>query len=78
MLYEVITTIGGIRGTVDSVKDDVVSVRVDNNTKIDFVKSAISSVLNPASEANSKKEEKASKEKKETKDESIEENKEEK
>ncbi len=73
-----VTTIGGIRGTVDSVKDDVVSVRVDNNTKIDFVKSAISSVLNPASEANSKKEEKASKEKKETKDESIEENKEEK
>ncbi|OQY37146.1 MAG: preprotein translocase subunit YajC [Spirochaetaceae bacterium 4572_7] len=46
-----VTTIGGIRGTVDSVKDDVVSVRVDGSTKIDFVKSAISTVSNPVVDA---------------------------
>jgi len=57
-----ITTIGGIRGTVESVKDDVVSVRVDGNTKIDFIKSAISSVANqaptPETDKSEKKEEK--------------------
>lgn len=49
-----VTTIGGIRGTVDGVKDDIVSVRVDGNTKIDFIKSAISSVADSAAEANKK------------------------
>ncbi len=51
-----VTTIGGIRGTVDNVKDDVVSVRVDGNTKIDFLKSAISSVVNSGAEAEVKEE----------------------
>lgn len=58
-----ITTIGGIRGTVDSVKDDIVTVRVDGNTKIDFLKSAISAVVNPSTEV----EEKSQKEDKEEK-----------
>lgn len=49
-----ITTIGGIRGTVDSVKDDIVTVRVDGTTKIDFIKSAISSVANPSEEVEAK------------------------
>ncbi|MBB6482494.1 preprotein translocase subunit YajC [Spirochaeta isovalerica] len=40
-----VTTIGGIRGTVDSVKDDIVSVRVYNDVKIDFKKSALSEVV---------------------------------
>lgn len=40
-----VTTIGGIRGTVDSVKDDVVSIRVYNDVKIDFNKSAVSEVV---------------------------------
>ncbi len=53
-----VTTIGGIRGTVDNVKDDVVTVRVDGNTKIDFLKSAVSSVANPSVEAQETKEEK--------------------
>ncbi len=53
-----ITTIGGIRGTVDNVKDDVVTVRVDGNTKIDFLKSAVSSVSNPQAEVQETKEEK--------------------
>ena len=51
-----ITTIGGIRGTVDTVKDDIVSVRVDGTTKIDFVKSAISSVTGPVIETEKVKE----------------------
>ncbi len=49
-----ITTIGGIRGTVDNVKDDIITVRVDGTTKIDFIKSAISTVANPVVEANDK------------------------
>lgn len=52
-----ITTIGGIRGTVDAVKDDVVTVRVDGNTKIDFLKSAISTVANPVAETDKKEKE---------------------
>jgi preprotein translocase subunit YajC len=40
-----IVTIGGIRGTVQSVKDDAVVVKVDDNTKLEFSKSAISNVL---------------------------------
>ncbi|MGL1894655.1 MAG: preprotein translocase subunit YajC [Spirochaetaceae bacterium] len=46
-----VTTIGGIRGTVDNVKDDIVTVRVDGNTKIDFMKSAVSAVVTTESEA---------------------------
>lgn len=62
-----ITTIGGIRGTVDNVKDDIVTVRVDGNTKIDFLKSAISTVANPADEAEKKETKKDKKEDKEEK-----------
>jgi len=48
-----VVTIGGIRGTVHAVKDDVVIVKVDENTKMEFNKSAISTVLN-ASDAETK------------------------
>lgn len=42
-----IVTIGGIMGTVVSVKDDEITVKVDesNNTKITFTKSAIQRVV---------------------------------
>jgi preprotein translocase subunit YajC len=40
-----VTTIGGIRGTVDSVKDGIVSNRVYNDVKLDFNKSALSEVV---------------------------------
>ncbi len=43
-----IVTIGGIRGTITAVKESTVVVKVDENTKIEFNKSAISSVLNKA------------------------------
>lgn len=39
-----VTTIGGIKGTIQSVKDDTVVVKVDSDTKLVFLKSAISSV----------------------------------
>ncbi len=40
-----IVTIGGIRGTVQAVKDDTVVVKIDDNLKMEFSKSAIANVL---------------------------------
>ncbi len=40
-----VVTIGGIRGTVTSVKNDSIVVKVDDNTKIEFTKGAVSSVI---------------------------------
>jgi len=43
-----VTTNGGIRGTVVSVKDDAVQLRIPpDNIKMEFVKSAIASVTAP-------------------------------
>ena len=41
-----ITTIGGIRGMVTNVKESTVMVKVDDNVKLEFTKSAVSSVDN--------------------------------
>lgn len=56
-----IITIGGIKGTVAAVTDKTVFVRVDDNTKIEFTKTAISQVLNAASPAPAKVEKKQEK-----------------
>lgn len=40
-----VQTIGGIRGTVTSVRDTIVVIKVDGNTKIEFSKNAIAAVL---------------------------------
>ncbi|MCK5672965.1 MAG: preprotein translocase subunit YajC [Spirochaetales bacterium] len=40
-----VVTIGGIHGTVVSVKDQSTVVKVDDNTKLEFSKSAVSSVV---------------------------------
>ncbi len=61
-----IVTIGGIRGTVAVVKESTVIVKVDDNTRIEFSKNAISSVLNKKEETTvekpaKKKEEKVEK-----------------
>lgn len=40
-----VATIGGIRGVVLSVKENTVVVKVDENTKLEFSKNAISNVL---------------------------------
>ena len=43
-----VTTNGGIRGTIVSVKDDAVQLRIPpDNVKMEFVKSAIASVTTP-------------------------------
>jgi preprotein translocase subunit YajC len=40
-----VATIGGIRGVVTAVKENTVVVKVDDNTKLEFSKSAVSTVL---------------------------------
>jgi preprotein translocase subunit YajC len=39
-----VVTIGGIHGTIDKVKESTVVIRVDDNAKLEFSRSAISSV----------------------------------
>ena len=53
-----IVTIGGIRGTVAVVKESTVIIKVDDNTRIEFSKNAISQVLDkkPETAASTKKE----------------------
>ena len=47
-----VTTSGGLRGLVLSVKDDIVLVRVaPDNLRMEFVKSAIAAVITPDSAA---------------------------
>ena len=59
-----IVTIGGIRGTVAVVKESTVIVKVDDNTRIEFSKNAISAVLNKKEESSSEKPAKKEKEEK--------------
>lgn len=46
-----VVTIGGIRGAITSVKEDVVVLKVDDNAKIQFSRSAIAKVLDRKSGA---------------------------
>ena len=56
-----VVTIGGIRGTIFSLKEDTVVLKVDDNTKIQFSRSAVSSVVDKKSAASGQaKEEKPS------------------
>ncbi|MDR0410215.1 MAG: preprotein translocase subunit YajC [Spirochaetaceae bacterium] len=45
-----IVTIGGIHGTIASVKDSSVILKVDDNVKIEFSRNAVSSVTNTSKE----------------------------
>jgi preprotein translocase subunit YajC len=45
-----IVTIGGIRGSIQSVRESTVIVKVDDNVKLEFSRSAISSVESAARE----------------------------
>ena len=45
-----IVTIGGIHGTVQSVKDTTVIIKVDDNVKLEFLRSAVSSVITASKE----------------------------
>lgn len=49
-----VVTIGGIRGTVFSLKEDVVVLKVDDNTKIKSSRSAVSSVVDSKKAGESK------------------------
>ncbi len=40
-----VVSIGGIHGTIQSIKDDTVVLRIDANTKMTFSRSAISNVI---------------------------------
>ncbi|MCR4736083.1 MAG: preprotein translocase subunit YajC [Treponema sp.] len=56
-----IITIGGIHGVVSSVKENTVIVKVDDGCKIEFNRSAISTVLKSEAELAKEKEEAAQK-----------------
>ena len=54
-----VVTIGGIHGVVSSVKENTIIVKVDDDCKIEFNRSAISSVIDPEAEAKAKAEKEA-------------------
>lgn len=41
-----VVTIGGIRGAIHSMKDELVVIKVDSDTTIEFTRNAIASVVN--------------------------------
>jgi preprotein translocase subunit YajC len=45
-----VMTIGGIYGTVQSVKDTTVIVKIDDNVKVEFSRSAVSNIVTPGKE----------------------------
>ena len=53
-----IVTIGGIHGTVQNVKDTTVIVKVDDNIKLEFLRSAVSTVITSAKEEKNEEKEK--------------------
>jgi preprotein translocase subunit YajC len=57
-----VVSIGGIHGTVMAVKETTVVVKVDDNTRMEFSKSAISSIANRKAEPASASKKKGKKE----------------
>jgi len=53
-----VVTIGGIHGVIQTLKESTVIVRIDDNTKVEFNRSAISSVSVQAKEEREEKEDK--------------------
>jgi len=51
-----VVTIGGLHGFVESVKEDAVVLKVDDNVKIKFSKSAVSQVLERKDDSGDSKE----------------------
>ncbi|MDR2601564.1 MAG: preprotein translocase subunit YajC [Spirochaetaceae bacterium] len=56
-----VVTIGGVYGTIQNVKEKTVVIKVDDDVKIEFLRSAISSVLDPAKQVEEKPEDKQDK-----------------
>lgn len=63
-----VITVGGIHGVVSSTKEKTVIVKVDDNCKIEFNRSAISSVVKSEAEKAKAVEEKADKKEKKSED----------
>jgi len=51
-----VVTIGGLHGVVESVKDDAVVLKVDDNVKMKFSKSAVATVLERKDDSGDSKE----------------------
>jgi preprotein translocase subunit YajC len=51
-----VLTVGGLHGFVDSVKEDSVIIKVDENVKIKFSKSAVSQILERKEDSGDSKE----------------------
>ena len=65
-----VVTIGGIHGVIQTVRENSVIVRVDEDTKLEFSRSAISSIVSQAKEEpDEKKSEESEGEKKENSEE---------
>lgn len=62
-----VVTIGGIHGVVSSTKEKTVILKVDDNVKLEFNRSAIASVVNPEAEKKAEAKADAKDEKKEDK-----------
>lgn len=45
-----VVTIGGIRGIIQSVKEDTVIIKIDDNAKMEFSRNAVATVLEVAEE----------------------------
>jgi len=59
-----IVTIGGIHGVIQNVRENSVIVKVDETTKLEFTRSAISSVISQAKEEKEDKKSEGKEEKK--------------
>jgi preprotein translocase subunit YajC len=58
-----VVTIGGLHGTIQSVKESTVIIKVDDNVKLEFLRSAVSNVVTPAKEKEEKEDKNEEKEK---------------
>ena len=54
-----VVTIGGLHGTIQSVKETTVIIKADDNVKLEFLRSAISSVVSQAAAKEEKIEDKS-------------------
>lgn len=66
-----VVTIGGIHGVISSTKEKTVIVKVDDNTKIEFSRNAVSSVVTDKVEKDSKADKADKDEKKSDKTEEV-------
>ncbi|MCL2834020.1 MAG: preprotein translocase subunit YajC [Treponema sp.] len=65
-----VVTIGGIHGVIQTVRENSVIVRVDESTKLEFSRSAVSSIVSAAKEEKDEKESDGDKNEKEKSDKS--------